>query len=61
MTHISDCIDDWDVEGVGETMVEALASLRDSCEQTARNLDRSAALLREAAERYRAMQEIAAK
>jgi hypothetical protein len=56
--HIADCIDDWDVEGEGEALDEALEDIAKKCENTADAQEATARRLREAAARYRAMREV---
>jgi hypothetical protein len=53
--RIQDCIRDWDVEGEGNSLAEALGAIADECEKDAARLEVDVAELRKAAARYRAM------
>jgi len=58
MVRISDCIDGWDVDGVGETVDAALFEIAQQCIKTADDQERAARELRAAAARYLAMREV---
>jgi hypothetical protein len=58
MARIDVCIEDYDLEGQGETIEEALQMLANQCETTADKCAIEAERLREAAARYRAMREV---
>ena len=55
--YISDCICDYDVEGKGERISDALSAIATQCEQTAVRCENDAAELRLAASRFRVMRD----